>query len=261
MEEHVISVRSKRKTINFLYLGLLSLFFILTIIMAISLISLIIIDRLSLDKLTEGIVLGILGIILLICLVTILFMLIIAIILILKIPNMPEGIFNKKKIITKGKFKPFEERFYSLSSLLYFPGGIFISLIFISFIIQLSDVILSDYINICFIIPVIYMVVHIYLHLYLFSVQVKCNREELFFVDRPRFIYKILYKKHTFKPGEIRSIRPITASIFNGLFPGFNFENGRINLIRTGVRIVDNENNQYNIITSRPMDVIRLLGK
>ena len=80
-------------------------------------------------------------------------------------------------------------------------------------------------------------------------------------IDENRIIYRNFIRKFEYENDKIDHVRPITASIWFNLYPGLERIDGKWAMIRTGVAIVLKDGTVETFLTSRPMDVIALMGK
>lgn len=70
-----------------------------------------------------------------------------------------------------------------------------------------------------------------------------------------------LGRRKKFEKDEIKSIRPIPASMYFDLLPGVQRKNGKFKLVKTGVLIEDKNGKLHRVLTSRPMEIVSLMRK
>ena len=151
----------------------------------------------------------------------------------------------------------FKERIFLLGDLPWYIAP-YTSVIFLA---ALTTIIMMKISTVCIIINLLYYVIIIFIMILLchrLNPIIICNRDSFTYSTGPKWIP---YSMKIHKRSDIFTIRPMTTSGNLFVNPGMIKVNGKWQLVRTCVAIVLNDGTVNTYLTSRPMDVIALLGE
>jgi hypothetical protein len=118
----------------------------------------------------------------------------------------------------------------------------------------------NEYNDLCFLVPelclAIFAITIVWITPIFFVQRIECSKKELLVYTGPSWLK---LKRRRFRTNEIKSIRPIPATLYYELFPGLRRIDGKLRIIKTGVIIQKKNGKIEKVLTSKPLKIIYLL--